>query len=134
MPRTSPIDSAWYGFLVMGFAVVGLAGIFGTYACQLPFQRGEAAEQVLDRAAATRGSADITAMQSDLGDNYRILADTHTPLAARIASARAATRQRTMLDARDIARRLRVVIGVITGGGALFGCMLLGAAAHQRKE
>jgi len=128
------IDSAWYGFVAMCFAVVGLAGIFGTYASQLPYQRGEAAEQVLDRAAGARSASELAAMKSDLGDNAAILARADVPLGDRIVAARAATRLRTARDAADIATRLRVVIGVVTAGAALFGCMLLSAAAKQRRE
>ena len=134
--NTAPaqLDGAWYGFLLMVFAVVGLAGIFGTYASQIPYLRGEAAEQVLDRAALARTPADLATLKDDLGDNTAILARTDLPLSQRITEARAATRARTARDAADFATRARVVIGVITCGSALFGCMLLGTAAHQRAR
>lgn len=128
------IDSAWYGFLAITFAVVGLAGLFGSYACQVPYRRGEGAEQVLDRAAATHSMAELAAMKNDLGDNAAIMLRADQPLADRVVAARAATRARVVLDAADIGRRIRVVIGVITLVSALFGCALLGAAANQRRR
>jgi len=125
------LDSAWYGFLIVGFAVVGLAGVFGTYATQLPYQRGEAAQQVLDRAAAARTPAQLAALSSDLGDNAGILDRDSEPLADRIAAARTATRARTTAEAAAVARGLRLDIILLTIGSALFGCFLLGAAARQ---
>ena len=128
------LDSAWYGFMVVAFAVVGLAGIFGTYASQIPYERGEAAEQVLDRAAAARTPADLAAMKDDLGDNTGILARPGLPPADRIAAARAATRARAAREAAAVARGLRLDIGLLTLGSALFGCFLLGASANQRAS
>ena len=128
------LDSAWYGFLIVGFAVVGLAGVFGTYATQLPYQRGEAAQQVLDRAAAARTPADLAAMKDDLGDNTGNLARPGLPPADRIAAARAATRARAAREAAAVARGLRLDIGLLTLGSALFGCFLLGASANQRAS
>ena len=128
------IDSAWYGFLVMCFMVVGLAGLFGTYAAQIPFQRAEAAQQLLDRLAALPDPADWRVLQGQMGDNAAILNQASLAPAARIAQARAATRTRAMAEAADLGRRARVVIGIITLGGALFGCILLGAAANQRRQ
>ena len=86
------IDGAWYGFLTVGFLVIGLAGIFGTYASQVPYQRGELAEQVLDRAAATHTAAELAGLKSELGDNAAIMARQNVPLAENITAARAATR------------------------------------------
>ena len=128
------LDSAWYGFLIVGFAVVGLAGVFGTYATQLPYQRGEAAQQVLDRAAAARTPAQLAALSSDLGDNAGILDRDSEPLADRIAAARTATRARATAEAAAVARGLRLDIILLTIGSALFGCFLLGASANQRTK
>jgi len=128
------IDGAWYGFLTVGFLVIGLAGIFGTYASQVPYQRGELAEQVLDRAAATHNAAELAGLKSELGDNAAIMARQNVPLAERIAAARAATRVRAADEATGVAHGLRLDIGLITVGCALFGCFLLGASGNQVRE
>jgi len=128
------LDSAWYGFLIVGFAVVGLAGVFGTYAAQIPYERSEVAEQVLDRAATARTPADLAAMKTDLGDNAVILEQTSEPLPDRIAAARAATRARADGQAAAVAHGLRLDIILLTIGSALFGCFLLGASANQRTK
>ncbi len=142
MPQINPsrsLDSAWYGFLIVCFAVVGLAGLFGTYATQIPYQRGEAAQQSLDLLATAQNPADWDALRAKLAtdqpdENAAILNQTNLDRAQRIAQARAATRARTLLEAADIALRVRVVLGVITLGATLFGCLLLGTAANQRKQ
>jgi len=133
-PTAHRLDGAWYGFMAVGFAVAGLAGVFGTYASQIPYQRAEIAEQVLDRAALAGSPAALAAMTAELGDNAAILARTDLPLAGRIAAARAATRARAAAQAADVARGLRLDIGMITLGSAAFGCFLLGAAAKQKGK
>lgn len=123
------LDSAWYGFLCMAFIVVGLAGIFGTYIAQIPYERAEMAQRLLDRAASGQAIP-----PGAWGDNASIMDRASEPLAQRIGAARAATRARASAEARDLARRARVLIAVITAGGALFSCVLLGAAASQRRR
>ena len=43
-------SGAWTGFLVMAFVILGLCGLFATYAVQLPYQREAYAEARLDAA------------------------------------------------------------------------------------
>jgi len=116
------IDGAWYGFLTVGFLVIGLAGIFGTYASQVPYQRGELA------------AAELAGLKSELGDNAAIMARQNVPLAENITAARAATRARAGAEAAGVAHGLRLDIGLITVGCALFGCFLLGASGNQARK
>ena len=92
-PDANPkIDSAWYGFLIMSFVVVGLAGLFGTFATQIPYERGEIAQKLLDHLAADQDPAEWAALKNDMGDNATILNQTSIPIAERITEARAASR------------------------------------------
>ena len=125
------LDSAWYGFLVIVFLVAGLAGIFGTYAIQVPYQRGEAQQQLIDRIA--QDPAQLSALKDELGATAAPLSRADLSSDQRIVAARALARAATIADGADIAARLRVLITVITLGCTLFGCVLMGAAASQRK-
>ncbi len=115
----------WGGFLVMAFVVLGLCGLFSTYAAQLPYQREEYAETKLDAAlAAPDANQRLETLRDALGDDaagaFAATGDADT----RIEAARRVLRQHFRDQARDIALRLRIVIAVFTGAAALFGLMV----------
>lgn len=117
---------AWSGFLVMAFVVLGLCGLFATYAAQLPYRRLEDAETRLDRALAAPDAAHRLAMLRDtLGADGRGVFDGRAPLADQVAGLRAGLRRHFVREAADIALRLRIVLCVFTFAACLFGLMVV---------
>jgi len=122
-------------FMAMSFAIVGLTGIFATYAVPLPLERALAREATLDEAAravrASNPDAALAALAPRLGDSASALAGaTASDIDARIADARAASRAAFQTEASVVALRVRVMIGIVTLMGALFGIILIGARSR----
>ncbi len=121
--------ATWTAFLVMAFVVVGLAGVFGTYAAPLPLARALAREAALDAAqAAARGpdaAAALEALRPRLDESADALLPAGGDMTARIAAERAAMRARFTAEAAAEARRARLIIIVVTLMGALFGAAVL---------
>ncbi len=134
--RVKRNSGTWTAFLAMTFLVVGLTGLFATYAMPIPLERALARETVLDEALATDGqpnqAATLAALRDRLDDSAAAVIDGQGPLPARIAAARAAMRTELQRQADAIGSRLRLMIIVITLIGGLFGAMILGAAARTR--
>jgi hypothetical protein len=122
-------------FLALAFFIVGLTGLFASFAAPLPLERALAREAALDEAVAAARSADpaaaLTGLQARLGESAAAL----TPgpdLQARIAAERLAMRARFATESDVTLARLRWLISVITGMGALFGVAMLNLAARAR--
>ncbi len=122
--------AAGAGFLAMAFAVVGMTGIFATYAAPIPLQRALLREAALDDAlAAGQGSdpqAALAALAPRLGDSAAQLSSGGADLPARVQAARVAMRRHFAAQAAAEASRLRLMIGVVTLAGAIFGAAALG--------
>jgi hypothetical protein len=133
--RAAPgsVNLTWAAFLVMGFLVVGLAGLFASYAVPLPLQRALARDAALDAALAAAHGADpaaaLAALRPQLGDS----ADAILPpggavpadIDARIATERAAMRGRLVAESGEIALRIRWLLSVVTLMAAAFGVAIL---------
>jgi hypothetical protein len=131
----SSVDSSRIGFLVMAFAIVGLTGIFATYAGPVPLERAMAREATLDRALATGTAPDpkaaLEALRPELGDSADTVIDGAGALAARVDRARLAMRAQFSAEAAALATRLRWIIGVGTATAALFGAAMLGVTGRR---
>lgn len=118
------------GFLAVAFAVVGLTGLFATYAAPLPFERALARDAALDAALeAVRGpdpKAAIEALRPRLGESADALLAPGGELAERIARERTAMHTRFAAEADATATRLRWLICLMTVTGALFGIAIQG--------
>jgi hypothetical protein len=132
------LDPTWFAFLAMGFAVVGLTGLFATYAAPIPLERAFLREQALDDAAAALAAPDAAARLEALRDRLGESADALLPpagdMATRIAAERLTMRARLQQDEEDTVTRLRWLMSVVTLGSAGFGMALLGAAAGQKRR
>ena len=122
----------WTAFLAMAFIIVGLAGIFASYAAPLPLARALERETALDEAQAAAHRPDaqaaIEALRPRLGDSADALLPVGGNMDARIAAARRAMRAQLTEDARIAALRSRWIIGVVTLMGIAFGAAVLHAA------
>ncbi|CAH2604816.1 conserved protein of unknown function [Rhodovastum atsumiense] len=114
-------------FLVMAFLIVGLTGVFATFAAPLPLQRAISREAALDDALAEAGGADYAAtlerLRPHLADSAAAIAP-GPDLDRRIRAERDAARARFAAEAEATATRLRWLIGVITVTAALFGIVI----------
>ncbi|HUA78525.1 MAG TPA: hypothetical protein VMA86_12725 [Acetobacteraceae bacterium] len=124
------------GFLAMAFVIVGLAGIFATYAAPVPLSRAlvrEAAlDQVLAAASAPDATARLAALRPALGDSAdAVLSGPGTlpegTLLERVARERTRIRAHFEREAAALATRLRLLIGVATLAAAVFGVAMIGA-------
>ncbi len=123
----------WMAFLVACFAVVGLMGLFASYAAPLPLERAMAREAALDAALATGGDEPaLEALRDRLDDSAGAVIDAAGPLAGRVAAARAAMRASLLHESEAVGGQLRLELAVVTAVAALFGAVLLGAASRAR--
>ena len=116
-------------FLAMSYVIVGLVGIFASFAAPLPLERALAREAALDAALATGGDgATLAALAPRLGDSAPALrgADAAS-LAGLVQAERQAARARFLAEAHGTAFRIRLVIALITLSAAGFGLALAGA-------
>ncbi|MSP05328.1 MAG: hypothetical protein EXR05_08845 [Acetobacteraceae bacterium] len=124
------------GFLVMAFAIVGLVGVFASFAAPLPLQRSLAREAALDAAGAAAQTPNLATalarLAPQLGDSAEALSGADgANLPARIQAERIAMRARFVAEADALAFRLRLVITLITLSAAGFGVMLTGAISRR---
>jgi hypothetical protein len=128
-------DPTWSAFLAMAFVVVGLAGLFASYAVPLPLQRALARDAALDAAlAAARGpdpKAALEALRDRLGDSADAVLAPGPDIAAKITAERAAMRGRLETEAGVVALRTRVILGVVTAMAAVFGVAILHMARRR---
>ena len=118
-------SGAWTGFLVMAFIILGLCGLFATYAVQLPYQREAYAEARLDAATgAPDAQARLGQLRDALGDDGAGAFPPESDMRHQIDTARHVLRRHFQEQGNDIALRLRIVIVVFTGGATLFGLMV----------
>ncbi len=126
----------WMIFAAMAVGIVGLTGVFATYATPLPLQREIAREAALDAALDTARSPDpqaaMAALSDRLGDSAPALAGAPADLADRVARERLAMRARFATEASGLAAQLRLLIIVITVMGALFVALVVGGFSRGR--
>ncbi len=131
-------DSSWFVFLAIAFAVVGLTGMFGTFAAPVALQRAVLRDEVLEEARAALAKPDaaarIEAMRARLDDSAEALLPFGGDMEARIAAERTAMHARLRLDGDATTRRLRWLIGAVTIMAGIFGMMVLGAAGGQKRR
>jgi len=123
-------------FLAMAFLVVGLAGMFASFAAPLPLQRALARDAALDAALETMRAPDppaaLAALGPRLGDSAPALrGDDPAGLPARIQAERAAMHVRFLAEADALGFRLRLLIGVLTLTAAGFGLAMSGARGRR---
>jgi hypothetical protein len=128
-------SGTWTAFLAMTFIVVGLTGLFATYATPIPLERALARDAALDEALATEGqpnqAALLEALRDRLDDSAAAVIKGTGPLAVRVAAARNAMHAELQHEADAIGDRLRFMIIVVTVLGIVFGAVILGAVARS---
>ncbi len=122
----------WMAFLLVCFAVVGLMGLFASYAAPLPYERLMARDAVLDQALQIGDDKPaLEALRDPLDDSAAVVIDGTGPLAARVATARTAAHETILHEADAIGSRIRLELAVVTAVAAAFGAAMLATAAKS---
>jgi hypothetical protein len=128
--RRSNNSFAAAGFLAMCFAIVGLVGIFATFAAPLPFYHAMVRDVALDDAlVALRGpnpQADIKALAPRLDESARAFDPLPANAEQAVSTERAAMHQRFREEADATAYRMKLMIGIVTVMAAVFGAAITG--------
>ena len=125
----------WTAFLLMCFALVGMAGLFATYATTIPLERAlirtGVLDQVLAAARAPDAAAQLEALRPALGRRADTVLSGPGELWDRVAAERILVLDEQGRDARSVAHRIRVLVTVVTLMGALVGAGIM-ALAHRK--
>ena len=123
-------------FVAVAFAIVGLIGIFATYAAPLSLERAVARETTLDAVlAAAKGpnpDAALNALKPQLDDSVGVLTGAPGGLEQRIAVERVAMRARFTADAAATGLRLRWLIAMMTLMGFVFAIAMMGGSIRRK--
>jgi len=118
------------GFLAMCFVIVGLVGLFASFAAPLPLQRALTREHTLDEAEAALAGpnpqAAIAALKDRLDDSAPALIPLPADAHAAIQAERVAMRARFLSDSDVVNTRMRWMIIIVTVMSAIFGVAITG--------
>lgn len=118
------------GFLAMCFGVVGLVGLFATFAAPLPLHRAIARDAALDDALVAAHSSDpkaaIEALSPRLDESAAVLIPLPANPDAAIAAERVAMRARFTAEADATSSRMQLMIGIVTVMAGVFGIAIAG--------
>ena len=128
------IDS-WTAFLLTLFALVGLCGLFASYAPSIPAERGLARVAILDEALAAASTPDaaqrLDLLRPRLGDLAKVVLDGTGPVPDRIAAAKTIVADEQRREAASVGYRTRLMLGVVTVLAAGLGAGILTLARRQ---
>ena len=132
--RNARTSYSLLGFLAMAFGVVGLMGIFATYALPIPLERALAREAAFDAATTAaigeHPEADLAILAPRLDDSLpAILAGTGS-LWDRIAAERLRQRAGFVAETAALGHRLRLLILMVTLMATVFGLAIAGKPAR----
>lgn len=119
----------WAAFLLMLFAVVGLCGLFASFATSIPLERGVARSALLDQvladSAAPDGRARLEQLRPRLDSLAPAVLDRPGPIEDRVQAARAVVRDEQQREETSLAYRTRLMLGVVTVIAAGLGVGIL---------
>jgi hypothetical protein len=129
---------SWTAFLVMLFLVVGLCGLFASYATSIPLERGMARSALLDTVISVSAAPDAAARLEELRPRLDSLAaavlDGKGPLEDRVKTARAVVADEQRREEASLGFRVRLMLGVVTTLAAILGAGILGLARRTPAE
>lgn len=127
--------ATWTAFLLMCFAIVGLTGMFATYATSIPLERALIRTGTLDQVlAAARGpdsAARLAALRPALGQRADAVLSGPGDLWDRVAAERAVVLDEQGREARSVAHRTRIMVIIVTLMASLVGSGIM--ALGQRR-
>jgi hypothetical protein len=123
-PASAPRGTiTWMAFLVMTIVVVGLTGLFASYALEIPVERVALRDAALDLVLT---GADPKSLADSLGDSAPALTGDKAGLPARVAAERTRMHAEIAAEAAAVARRVRWLVVIVTVLGAVFACVIAG--------
>ncbi|MGI4940840.1 MAG: hypothetical protein ACRYHQ_09810 [Janthinobacterium lividum] len=125
-------QATWTAFLLMCFALVGLTGMFASYAVSIPLDRTLARTAVLDGVLAEGRQPDPArqaTLRMMLGPEVgpRVL-DGPGELFDRVAAQREIVLQEGAQEERSVVHRIRVLVAVVTVMAGVVGSGIMGLA------
>ena len=124
-----PYLDSWTFFLITLFAIVGLCGLFASYATSIPLERGVMRSATLDEVVAAATAPDaatrLEQLRRRLGDLAPAVLDNAAPFPDRIAAARARILDEQQREESSLAYRTRLMLGVVTLISAILGAGIL---------
>ena len=109
----------------MAIALVGLIGVFSTYASAIPYERGLREEAALDRVLPITDRVGLEALRPALADEADLVISGHGALPDRIADARLRLLTRVETESAALGTRMRLFIATFTILAAALGALLL---------
>ncbi len=127
--------ATWTAFLLMCFALVGLTGLFATYATTIPLERAlirtGTLDQVLAAARAPDAAARLAVLRPALGERADAVLSGPGELWDRVAAERAVVLDEQGREARSVAHRTRILVVIVTLMAGLVGAGIM--ALGQRR-
>jgi len=127
--------ATWTAFLLMCFALVGLTGLFATYATTIPWERALIRTGVLDQVLAADRMPDaptrLAALRPALGPNADAVLSGPGDLWDRVVAERLVVLDEQGREARSVAHRIRVLVGIVTLMAALVGAGIMALASRR---
>ncbi len=127
--------ATWTAFLLMCFALVGLTGLFASYATSIPLERAlirtGVLDQVLAAARAPDAAARLDALRPALGPDADAVLSGPGDLWDRVAARRLVVLDEQGREARSVAHRIRIMVGTVTLLAALVGAGIMALASRR---
>ena len=127
--------AVWAAFLAVCFLVVGLVGLFASYAGQIPLERAVYRLRVLDQVAAASGEPDaaarLAALRPQLADRADAVLDGAGPIQTRIDSERKTVLAEGVAESDAVSVRVRLMLAVVTLMSAAFGIGVMSMARRS---
>lgn len=121
----------WTAFLLMLFAVVGLCGLFASYANSIPLERALARSAALDQVLDAPDAAARERLRPVLDTLAASVLDGAGPLAVRVGAARKVVADEQEREAASIGYRTRLMLGVVTVIAGALGAGIMAIARRQ---
>jgi len=127
--------ATWTAFLLMCFALVGLTGLFATYATSIPLERALIRTGTLDKVLAAARTPDaaarLAALRPALGERADAVLSGPGELWDRVAAERAVVLNEQEREARSVAHRTRVLVIIVTLMASLVGAGIMALAQRR---
>lgn len=124
--------AVWAAFLSVCFVVLGLMGLFASYAGQIPLERAVYRLHVLDQVAEAARAPDpagrLAELRPLLADRAAAVLDGAGPPDARLAAERQAALAEGVAESDAVSFRVRLMLGFVTLTTAVFGIGVLAMA------